>query len=511
MSNGIGPNPLNAISKVYLDQIANEGYDKPDEKLKTGRKMFSINQKERDAAKERLLAKAKAKREAMKEGHCDVEGVECSPTEKKKDAKKMRKEHHNWRESWEFLGEFAGGPSTYAGVDKEKNLENPKAKTSTKAGEKIVEKSIKNKIKINPPQGVSEAFAEIGGVISEMYEIELDEKIDMKKADMGEVIKDFRKSDAPQFKGKTKEKKRQMAIAAKLEADEEGSMSEETEEEKKKREMMARTKEHDDKRSGKLAESDFPKDAPSIKDAKKRTKTHVKRYPGLGYAPTIKQEMKEGRALAGVISTIRSKNGMDKVSLKGKDKLQDKKEKSMCEDTLDEIVVSGTLATLGTLAAKAAAVGGKAAAIGAKGAAAAGKTAAKVGSVAGKAAKAAGKAGSKVGKAITPQPSQSSDSSIDMNPVKNTAGKVAKKVAGTAVDMVKKPLGQSFATLTTNEELSIDDQMKIARDAAKNRNPKPDHKAIRAKMLKKPLPKDKRSDAEKMTDAVGKPRMGSSD
>ena len=50
---------------------------------------------------------------------------------------------------------------------------------------------------------------EIGGEIVEMYEI--DEKIDLKEGDMGEVIKDFRKSDAPQFKGKTKEKKRQMA------------------------------------------------------------------------------------------------------------------------------------------------------------------------------------------------------------------------------------------------------------------------------------------------------------
>ena len=48
-----------------------------------------------------------------------------------------------------------------------------------------------------------------------MYEI--DEKIDLKKADMGEVIhKDFRKSDTPQFKGKTKEKKRQMSIMANL-------------------------------------------------------------------------------------------------------------------------------------------------------------------------------------------------------------------------------------------------------------------------------------------------------
>ena len=61
------------------------------------------------------------------------------------------------------------------------------------------------------------------------------------------------------------------------------------------------------------------------------------------------------------------------------------------------------------------------------------------------------------------------------------------------------------------KELSIDQQMKIARDAAKDRNPNPDHKAIRGKMLRKPLPKDTRTDAQKMTDAVGKPRMGSSD
>ena len=38
---------------------------------------------------------------------------------------------------------------------------------------------------------------------------------------MGKVIDDFYDSDAPQFKGKSKEKRRQMAIAAKLQADEE--------------------------------------------------------------------------------------------------------------------------------------------------------------------------------------------------------------------------------------------------------------------------------------------------
>jgi hypothetical protein len=49
--------------------------------------------------------------------------------------------------------------------------------------------------------------------------IELDEKLNMKKAKMGTVIKDFYKSDAPQFKGMTKEKRRKMAVAAKLTAE----------------------------------------------------------------------------------------------------------------------------------------------------------------------------------------------------------------------------------------------------------------------------------------------------
>ena len=65
---GIYPNPLNPLSKVYLEQIAtNEGYDKPDEKLKTDRNMFNIPKDEQKAAKERLLAKAKAKRAAAME------------------------------------------------------------------------------------------------------------------------------------------------------------------------------------------------------------------------------------------------------------------------------------------------------------------------------------------------------------------------------------------------------------------------------------------------------------
>jgi hypothetical protein len=42
------------------------------------------------------------------------------------------------------------------------------------------------------------------------------EKLNLKAMDVGAVIKDFEKSNAPQFRGKTKEKRKQMAIAAKM-------------------------------------------------------------------------------------------------------------------------------------------------------------------------------------------------------------------------------------------------------------------------------------------------------
>lgn len=48
---------------------------------------------------------------------------------------------------------------------------------------------------------------------------EISEKLNLASADMGDVIRDFRASDAPQFKGKSKKKRQQMAIAAKLTAE----------------------------------------------------------------------------------------------------------------------------------------------------------------------------------------------------------------------------------------------------------------------------------------------------
>ena len=66
------------------------------------------------------------------------------------------------------------------------------------------------KIKTNKPDPTKETKPAEGG---------LGEKMDLAKADMGDVIKDFQKSDAPQFKGKSDKKKREMAIAAKLDAE----------------------------------------------------------------------------------------------------------------------------------------------------------------------------------------------------------------------------------------------------------------------------------------------------
>lgn len=48
-----------------------------------------------------------------------------------------------------------------------------------------------------------------------------------KKTPVGDVVKDFYKSDAPQFKGKSKKKKREMAVAAALSAKDKKKMTKE--------------------------------------------------------------------------------------------------------------------------------------------------------------------------------------------------------------------------------------------------------------------------------------------
>ena len=69
--------------------------------------------------------------------------------------------------------------------------------------------------------GISKATRKLAGKakVNAKEEVEIEEKLNMDKASMGTVIKDFQKSDAPQFKGKSQEKRRAMAIAAKLTAE----------------------------------------------------------------------------------------------------------------------------------------------------------------------------------------------------------------------------------------------------------------------------------------------------
>ena len=95
-----------------------------------------------------------------------------------------------------------------SGIDKKLQEEKTKLK-NTNYGPAVVyqdsEKSVPARVRQMPTGGDGTAY--------------MGEKMDLKKADMGDVIKDFYKSDAPQFKGRSKEKRREMAIAAKLEAD----------------------------------------------------------------------------------------------------------------------------------------------------------------------------------------------------------------------------------------------------------------------------------------------------
>ena len=90
--------------------------------------------------------------------------------------------------------------------------------------------------------------------------------------------------------------------------------------------------------------------------------------------------------------------------------------------------------------------------------------------------------------------------------LKKAVGKTARAVSRGARNVARR-MGEE--TELQEKELSIDQQMKISRDAAKGRNPKPDHRAIRAaQMAKSKAKKDTRTDAQKMTDATG-PRPGS--
>ena len=59
-------------NKVTINPEMKEGYDKPDEKLKTDRDMFNIPKDEQKAARQRILDKALAKRKKVDEAKVDA-------------------------------------------------------------------------------------------------------------------------------------------------------------------------------------------------------------------------------------------------------------------------------------------------------------------------------------------------------------------------------------------------------------------------------------------------------
>jgi len=147
-----------------------------------------------------------------------------------------------------------------------------------------------------------------GEEVEDLGKNKLDEKIDIEKADMGDVVDDFYKSDAPQFKGKSKKKRREMAIAAKL--NKEGYQRNPEEGERKEREANKKYERVRGERTpmpprGNKRREDFEKwyasmreghmdGAPSIKDVKPAKKTNVKYDPHMRImAPTIKPVKEE--------------------------------------------------------------------------------------------------------------------------------------------------------------------------------------------------------------------------
>ena len=223
MSNGIGKNPLIDISKVYLNSIAEAAVEPPKEKLKTDRNMFNIPKDEQASAKERLLAKAAAKREKMKEA-LDPVGQEDADVDNDGDVDKSDKYLSKRRkaiakamkkkmsEDYKVLPKEKMARQSNKAYDKEQKavsagdeketnkqmqrriaMQNPagrkaqlaKVKTESFSNwrtdlievapttddeeSKIKEKKVNNKIVLNPKLG-EEVVSELGGTMIEMVE-----------------------------------------------------------------------------------------------------------------------------------------------------------------------------------------------------------------------------------------------------------------------------------------------------------------------------------------------------
>jgi hypothetical protein len=128
-------------------------------------------------------------------------------------AKDMISAAHHYLEGEEQVAQIDAVMDT---INEEKPLLNIGDIINHKGVEKKVVRISGNRVFLQPlgvPGGGVEIDRQLG-IKSKLAEL-VKEKLTA-KTPMGKYIKDFAKSDAPQFKGKSKEKKREMAIAAKL-------------------------------------------------------------------------------------------------------------------------------------------------------------------------------------------------------------------------------------------------------------------------------------------------------
>jgi hypothetical protein len=193
-------NPLNDISKVYLEQVVESAVPgKPAEKLGA---VSAIPQDEREAARQRTLAKAAAIRakKGIKTEALDPVGKEDADVDNdgKKNTKKdeyllnrrkaisqsisTQKEAKEIKRWWDDDGDGKGyeeGEVSGKFNKKKKTVKEGfsnwredlvEVMTDDIASKKIKEKKVNNKIKINP--NLKESVEELGGTLLEMVEID---------------------------------------------------------------------------------------------------------------------------------------------------------------------------------------------------------------------------------------------------------------------------------------------------------------------------------------------------
>lgn len=117
----------------------------------------------------------------------------------------------------------AASQSAHHALDARERAKNPKL-AFAKSGNLTIAKMHANKMDTHISKTVSrkEGIAKaVSRLTKESVDVQIDEKM-APGADAGKYIKDFEQSDAPQFKGKSKAKRRQMAIAAYMSQKNEG-------------------------------------------------------------------------------------------------------------------------------------------------------------------------------------------------------------------------------------------------------------------------------------------------